>query len=256
MQFIGFVNTVSLPDSVLPYGLYVREIDLTPVNKYGVDMRVRKLIRYCPNLVSITLGQATSVKADTLQLMGRYCQNVHTLEMGGMISFPFMFDCDFSGMIGLRRLSLLTTPVQSTSLNTIPSSIRHLQIAQLDALQHGEFVTFLKQHPRLISLSVKRCRHINSDFAALILQLPKLSILELIGPEVNDESLKGFFDIPTQLHTLILRQTQITDATLRMFADGCLVVQNLDITNNAHVSQRGIDALLRKKKFEKISSNL
>ncbi|KAI9483080.1 MAG: hypothetical protein EXX96DRAFT_647859 [Benjaminiella poitrasii] len=256
IQFIGFVNTISLKDGALSYGLFVRTLDLSPVNKYGVDMRVRRLIRHCPNMVSITFGQATSVKADTLQLMGRHCHNVHTLEMGGIQSFPFMFDCDFSGMMGLRRLSLMTTPLQSNSLDTIPNSILHLQIAHMDALYHDEFVSFLKNHDHLVSLSVRRCRHLNTDFSAFIGHLPKLTALELAGPEVEDKSLKGLFDIPTELHTLKLCHTQISDGTLEALAAGCLVVHHLDISHNSGITPFGVQSLMRKKQFKQITTSL
>ncbi|CAO0796268.1 unnamed protein product [Mucor circinelloides] len=253
IQFIGFINTIALKNPVLPYNLYVRHIDLTPVNKYGVDIRVRRLIKYCPNLSSIQLGQATSVKADTLQLMGKYCYNVQTLEMGGLQSFPFMFDCDFSGMLSLESLSLSTTPLQSASLNTIPRSISQLQISQMDALEHDEFARFLKHHQQLVSLSVRRCKHLNKDFATLIGHLPILDVLELSGPEIDDEGLKEMFNIPTQLKTLRLCHTQISDTTLEAIAAGCLVIQHLDIAQNTNVTQYGINSLLRKKQFQQLT---
>ncbi|CAO3632870.1 unnamed protein product [Mucor fragilis] len=253
IQFIGFINTIALKDPVLPYNLYVQHIDLTPVNKYGVDIRVRRLIKHCPNLSSIQLGQATSVKADTLQLMGKYCHNVHTLEMGGMQSFPFMFDCDFSGMLNLESLSLSTTPLQSASLNTVPQSISQLQISQMDALEHDDFASFLKHHQQLVSLSVRRCKHLNKGFASLIGHLPILDVLELSGPEIDDEGLKEMFNIPTQLKTLRLCHTQISDTTLEAIAAGCLVVQHLDIAQNTNVTQYGINLLLRKKQFRQLT---
>ncbi|KAI7899811.1 uncharacterized protein BX663DRAFT_519591 [Cokeromyces recurvatus] len=257
IQFIGFVNTISLHDPLFPYGSYVRNLDLTPVNKYGVDMRVRRLIKHCPNMVRIRLGPTTSVKAETLQLMGRYCHHVHTLEMGGLQSFPFMFDCDFSGMLALKRLSLITTPLQANSLETIPNSIRHLQITQLDALYHDEFIQFLKHHPRLVSLSIHRCRHLNTaDLSAFIPCLPHLSVLELTGPEIGDDNVKGLFKIPIQLHTLKLSHTQISDQTLESLAFGSLTIQHLDISHNVNLTLQGLQFLLKRKKFKQLMTNL
>lgn len=197
-----------------------------------------------------------SVKADTLQLMGRYCHSVHTLQMGGMQSFPFMFNCDFSGMLGLRILSLYMTPLQSSSLNTIPITVKHLKISHMDALQHDEFETFLQGHSMLESLSVRRCRHLNKSFASLIGGLPKLDMLELAGPEINDDGLKDMFHSNVQLSTLKLCHTQISNATLEALATGRMVVQCLDISNNTQITQSGVDALLRKKKFEQFTCNL
>lgn len=228
----------------------MKDIDLAPVNKYGVDIRVRKLIRYCPNVVTITLGHITSVKADTLQLMARYCRTVHTLQMGGIQSFPFMFDCDFSGMTGLRNLSLTTTPLQSSSLQTLPTSIRHLQLIQMDALQPNELTSFLERHCKLITLSIRRCKHITGNFAQLMKQLPLLKELEVSGPEVNDAALKGLFDIPAVLHTLRVCHTQITDSTLDALTNGRLVIHHLNISNNANITKIGIEALLRNNQFK------
>jgi hypothetical protein len=188
--------------------------------------------------------------------MGRYCRNVHTLQMGGMQSFPFMFDCDFSGMLGLRILSLYMTPLQSGSLNTVPKTVQHLQISHMDALQYDEFQEFLQDHSNLASLSVRRCRHLNQRFASLINALPKLDVLELTGPEINDAGLEDMFRTNIQLRTLKLCHTQISDATLEALAAGCLAVQCLDISDNAQITQLGVNALLRKKKFEQFICNL
>ncbi|KAG2200587.1 hypothetical protein INT46_008717 [Mucor plumbeus] len=253
IQFIGFVNTISLKNPVLPYNLYVRHIDLTPVNKYGVDVRVRRLFKHCPNILSIQLGQATSVKADTLQLMGKYCHNVQTLEMGGLQSFPFMFECDFSGMISLKSLTLSTTPLQSISLNTMPTSLCHLEITQMDAIEYSELAEFLEHHQHIKSLSIRRCKHLNKDFATLISQLTMLDVLELSGPEVDDDGLKDVFNITTQFKSLKLCHTQISDTTLEAIAAGCLVVKHLDIAQNTNITQYGISSLLRKKQFKKLT---
>ncbi|KAI8638561.1 hypothetical protein BD408DRAFT_422874 [Parasitella parasitica] len=185
--------------------------------------------------------------------MGKYCHNVQILEMGGMQSFPFMFDCNFSGMLNLESLSLTTTPLQSASFGTIPNSICHLKIDQMDALEHDEFAEFLKCHQQLVSLSVRRCKHLSRGFAALIGQLPVLDVLELSGPEINDNGLKELFDIPTRLRTLKLCHTQISDKTLEALATGCLEVKHLDIAQNTNVTQHGINALMRKKRIEQLT---
>ncbi|KAI9354002.1 hypothetical protein BD770DRAFT_429130 [Pilaira anomala] len=253
MQFIGFVQTISLPNPLLPYNLYVREINFESVNKYGVDMRVRKLIRYCPNIINITFGYSTSVKANTLQMMSKYCQKVQTLQMGGIQSFPFMLDCDFSGMTNLRQLSLTTTPIQSLSLQTLPVSLRQLQLVQMDALNHQELIQFIQHHPKLTSLSIQRCKLIHQAFVDIITQLPGLNELELYGSHINDLSLTGLFHIPMTLNKLTLCYTQITDATLDAIANGCLVVNHLNIiAHNQSITQFGINCLLKKKQFMSI----
>lgn len=231
----------------------MKDIDLAPVNKYGVDIRVRKLIKYCPNIVTITLGHITSVKADTLQLMARYCRTVHTLQMGGIQSFPFMFDCDFSGMTGLRSLSLTTTPLESSSLQSLPTSIRHLQLIQMDAIKPTELSNLLERHSELITLSIRRCKHITSNFAQLMVQLPLLKELEVHGPEINDTALKGLFDVPGVLHTLRVCHTQITDLTLDALTNGRLVIHHLNISNNANVTKTGVKELLRSKQLKKLT---
>lgn len=253
LQFVGFINTISSPDSLLPYGLFVRHIDLSPVNKYGVDARVRKFIKNCPNVTSLSFGQITSVKAETFQLLGRCCKNVRDLEIGGIQSFPFMFDCDFSGMISLRSLTLTTTPLQSASLHTLPVSIRHLNLVQMDALQYDELSTFLQQQPHLWSLSIRHCKHIKSKFSQLVEKLPELNELGLYGLEVNDDALKGLFDLPVTINTIKLCHTQISNCTLEAITNGKLVIHHLDISNNANLTKSGLESLLRKKKFKTVT---
>lgn len=253
LQFVGFINTISSPDSLLPYGLFVRHIDLSPVNKYGVDARVRKFIKNCPNVTSLSFGQITSVKAETFQLLGRCCKNVRDLEIGGIQSFPFMFDCDFSGMISLRSLTLTTTPLQSAFLHTLPVSIRHLNLVQMDALQYDELSAFLQQQPHLWSLSIRRCKHIKSKFSKLVETLPELNELGLYGLEVNDDALKGLFDLPVTINTIKLCHTQISNCTLEAITNGKLVIHHLDISNNANLTKSGLESLLRKKKFKTVT---
>ncbi|KAI8094643.1 hypothetical protein BDF21DRAFT_448794, partial [Thamnidium elegans] len=253
LQFIGFVLTISLPNPLLPYNLYVQEINFESVNKYGVDTRVRRLIKYCPNITNIKFGQATSVKTDTLQLLGKYCQSVKTLQLGGIQSFPFMLDCDFSGMSSLSNLSLTATPIQYSSLQTIPASIRHLKLMQMDALYHEDLIQWTQTHRQLTFLSVGRCKHLSQKFVELVAELPYLTDLELYGTEINDTSLLGLFDIPIVLNTLSICHTQITDTTLQSLSNGRLAIDHLNIidTNNS-ITEYGIHSLLKKKKFKTI----
>lgn len=253
MQFIGFVLTISLPDPLLPYNLYVQEINFESVNKYGVDNRVRRLIKYCPNITNIKFGQAASVKSDTLQLLGKYCQSVKTLQLGGIQSFPFMLDCNFSGMSSLSNLSLAATPIQYSSLKTIPTSICHLKLMQMDALYHQDLMQWTQTHRQLTFLSIGRCKHLTQKFAELVAELPRLTDLELYGTEINDTSLLGLFDIPITLNTLSICHTQITDTTLQSLSNGRLVINHLNIINtNNSVTEYGIHSLLKKKKFKTI----
>ncbi|OBZ84644.1 hypothetical protein A0J61_07307 [Choanephora cucurbitarum] len=255
IQFIGFVNTISLENSIFPYGNYVQEIDLTPVNRYGIDLRMKRVILYCPNLIRIKLGDTTSVSADTIQLMGRFCNKVKSLEMGGMISFPFMFDCDFSGMTQLRSVSLLTTPLQATSLTTLPTSIQHFSIAHMDAIRPEELILFLKQHPQLVSLAIRRCRHLSTDFVPYLVLLSQLNTLELAGPDIQDANVKSIFDLSLKLHTLKLCRTKITHVTLEALVAGRFVVQHLVLENNSDVSQHAIDVLLKERPDMEITVN-
>jgi hypothetical protein len=204
-------------------------------------------------MANITFGHTTSVKAETFQLMGKYSSSVRNLEIGGIQSFPFMFDCDFSGMISLRKLTLTTTPLQSTSLHTLPASIIDLDLNKMDALRHDELSEFLHHHPNIFTLSIRRCRHIHSNFGQLLQQLPNLNELGLYGPEINDLSLQGLFDIPNNLHTLRLCHTQISYKTLEALTNGRLVVHHLDISNNANISKYELDSLLKTKKFKELT---
>ncbi|KAI8368760.1 hypothetical protein BD560DRAFT_490234 [Blakeslea trispora] len=255
LQFVGFINTISLEKPIFPYGDYVQEIDLTTVNRYGIDVRMKRVILFCPNLIRIKLGDTTSVSANTLQLMGRFCNKVQSLEMGGMISFPFLFDCDFSGMTQLRSISLLTTPLQATSLTTLPSSIRQFSIANMDAIRPEELILFLKHHPQLVSLAIRRCRLLSVDFLPYLVLLSNLKTFELAGPDIHDANMKTIFDLSLKLHTLKLCRTRITHVTLEAFVTGQLIVQHLVLENNLDVSQYAINALLRERPNMKITVN-
>ena len=91
MQFVGFVKTLSSDNCLLPYGTYIHSVDLTSVNRYGINMRAHKLIKHCPNLLSVTLGHPTSVKPSTILMMARHCKKLHSLQIGGLESKFFFF---------------------------------------------------------------------------------------------------------------------------------------------------------------------
>lgn len=236
LQFIGFVASIASKSTVLPYGLFVKTIDLSPVNKYGVDTRVRRLIKYCPNMIELKLGQITSVKAETLQLMGRYCRKVHTLEIGTLQSFPFMFDCDFSGMIQLKSVQLLTTPLQSCSIQTLPNTIQHVTLSQLDAFKYEEFIDFLQNHSAIRTLCIRRCKFLTTNLEIILKLLPNLHSLELYGTEINDLSLQGVFDTCIKLKSLKISCTQITTRTLYSINQGQASIDLLDLSNNPNIS--------------------
>ncbi|KAI8884123.1 hypothetical protein K501DRAFT_148994, partial [Backusella circina FSU 941] len=242
IQFIGFVKTIACPSkyTVISYATYVQHLRLGPVNKYGVDSRVRKLIKYCPNILSITFGPSTTVAATTLQLMGRHCHKIRTVELGALQCFPFMFDCDFSGMKALRQITLSSTPLQASSLKTIPPTIHYFDISFMDALEYDELVGFLKSHRNIQTLKLGQCRYINYNFAKLVILLPHLQTLELTGPEIDDRAIEGLFDLPIKLCSLRICNTQITDKTLGLIEDGCIKIRRLDLSGNIQLTQKSV----------------
>jgi hypothetical protein len=123
----------------------------------------------------------------------------------------------------------------------------------MDALQHNELSEFLHHHPNLLTLSIRRCKHINANFSQLIKQLPNLTELGLYGPEVDDVALQGLFDIPNTVPTLRLCHTKISYKTLEALTNGRLVIHHLDISNNANISKYELNSLLKKKQFKEIT---
>jgi hypothetical protein len=186
-------------------------------------------------MIELKLGQITSVKAETLQLMGKYCHNIHTLEMGTIQSFPFMFECDFSGMIQLKSVQFLTTPLQSCSLQTLPNTIQHVTLSQLDAFKYNEFIEFLQHHQAIHTLSIRRCKFLNTNLKIILRLLPNLHTLELHGTDITDHSLRGVFDTCAHLKSLKLSSTQITTNTLKCINQGSISIDYLDISNNPNI---------------------
>jgi hypothetical protein len=164
-----------------------------------------------------------------------------------------MFDCDFSNLKSLRRITLTSTPLQADSLHTLPNTVEHIEISQMDALVHSDLVKFLKSHVNLKTLKLSRCRHINKQFAELLTLVPALRSLELIGPGIDDKGLKELFDMPRALKLLRLHHTQISDETLESLANGCLNIEHLDISHNSQISQLGITRLLKQKETNRIT---
>ncbi|KAI7898185.1 uncharacterized protein BX663DRAFT_490322 [Cokeromyces recurvatus] len=246
LTFVGFVKTITSINTILPYGLFVRSIDLTPVNKYGIDMRAHRLIRCCPNIVKMTLGHPTTLKTETIQDIAKYNTKLHTLSMGGLESFPFMLDCDFSRLRELQHVVLKTTPLLSSAFMTLPKDkLKSIRLIQMDAIKPDELLLFCQLHPNLQLLAIENCKALFTEELGEVLAkllIPhkytacsKLRQIELVGRQVTDESLTAFFkNIPqrTQLYKLKLFNTSVTSKFLNsvLYPNSSIQVENLELT--------------------------
>ncbi|KAK4509111.1 uncharacterized protein ATC70_007461 [Mucor velutinosus] len=224
LTFISFVKTVTSCNSILPYGSFIRSIDLTPVNKYGIDMRASKLVKCCPNIVEMTLGHPTTLKTETIREITKYNTRLHTLCMGGIDSYPFMLDCDFSGLAQLQHVTLKTTPLLASAFMTLPPrKLKSMNLVQMDAVTHQELLDFCQTHPRLQCLTISNCRdlltlELGNTLAKLLTPhhpaaCLELRTIELEGQQINDQTLFDFFNnVPrgTKLRKLKLTDTSIT----------------------------------------------
>lgn len=246
MTFIDFVKTVTSSSRILPYGLFIRSIDLTPVNKYGIDMRAHRLMRCCPNIVQMTLGHPTTLKSETIREIAKYNTKLHTLSMGGIESFPFMLECNFSQLHQLQHVTLTTTPLLASSFMTLPAKkLKSMRLVQMDAVTPQELLAFCQSHPKLQSLSIVNCRALNSPelghVLAKVLTMHdplanhELHTIELVGPQMTDENLNPLFqNVPkgSRLKHLKLQDTHITKALMVFCPHQYLQIENLELVNN------------------------
>ncbi|KAI8390219.1 hypothetical protein BD560DRAFT_380294 [Blakeslea trispora] len=240
LAFIGFVKTITSLQSLLPYGLFVRSIDLTPVNKYGIDMRAHRLFRCCPNIVEMTLGHPTTLKSETIREITKYNTRLHTLSMGGIESFPFMLECDFSGMKRLEHVTLKTTPLLSSSLMTLPAKqLYSIRLIQMDAITPDELLMFCQSHTNIHTIAIANCRGLLVPALGTVLakltNLLELKKIELEGNQVTDAVLCDLFSqVPkgTQLKQFKLINTHITSNFILNLPKQHLQVHHLEIINN------------------------
>ncbi|CEP14364.1 hypothetical protein [Parasitella parasitica] len=250
LTFISFVKTVTSPNPILPYGSFIKSIDLTPVNKYGIDMRASKLVKCCPNIVEMTLGHPTTLKTETIQEITKYNTKLHTLWMGGIDSYPFMLDCDFSGLSQLQHVTLKTTPLLISALMTLPQKkLKSMKLIQMDAITPQELLDFCRSHPRLQSLTIVNCRNLfNAELGYTLAKLLtphhpaaclELMQIELEGLLINDKQLFDLFNIVpkgTKLKKLKLSDTSITaDFIKPILCDDSTVplkVAQIELQNN------------------------
>ncbi|ORZ22204.1 hypothetical protein BCR42DRAFT_405705 [Absidia repens] len=258
VPFIGFYNTIVSKRQILPYGEFIRSLDMTAINKYGVDMRAHELIQRCPNLQSVTLGHPTSLKPATIQWLARNCKRLRTLSVGALESFPFMLECDFSSLDGLETMVFSTTPLLSSSLLTLPRTLKELHLVRMDTLDTDTMITFFQHHHErqrnesnhecITRLAIHRCPRLLNGMTKW-LPLNQLKWLSLSGPDICDDHV---IDVLTQrgsLDTLVLDNTQITTKTLdflnsfttgnsRTSAAGqcSLKIKHLHLTKNINVA--------------------
>ncbi|KAI9323670.1 hypothetical protein BX666DRAFT_99389 [Dichotomocladium elegans] len=251
LQFVGFVNTVSSPCKFLPYGKYVRVIDLATVNRYGIDTRVNKLIRHCPNLQSISLGHPSTVKPETIRLMAKYCKRLNILHMGGLESFPFLLECDFSGLRCLKEVTINTTPIDGAALNSLPPTIEKVRLVHLDSIDNAAIERFCTTHPRVQLFSLDQCRYLANEVTRVVAsgKMPALKHLELAGSNVDDTTIESLLNSPSLiLDAFRLCNTHVTDATIEALCADRLKVRHLDIAHNALITENAKKALLQTRK--------
>ncbi|CAO3631382.1 unnamed protein product [Mucor hiemalis] len=248
LTFIGFVKTVTSPSPILPYGLFVRSIDLTPVNKYGIDMRAHRLIRCCPNIREMTLGHPTTLKTETIREIAKYNKRLHTLSMGGIESFPFMLECDFAGLQQLQHVTLKTTPLLATSFMTLPKILKSIRLIQMDAITPSELLLFCQGHSKLQSLAIVNCRVMTDNLGEALAKLItpheplaclELQEIELVGQQITDDNLNALFSrVPkgTRLKSLRLYNTSVTKSLFVFAGHQCnLKINHLDLINNRYL---------------------
>ncbi|KAI9489444.1 hypothetical protein BDB00DRAFT_612303 [Zychaea mexicana] len=248
LQFVGFVKVVSSDNPLLPYGAYIRSVDLTAVNRYGIDMRAHKLIKHCPNLLSVTLGHPTSVKPSTIMMMARHCKKLHSLQIGGLESHPFMLECNFACLKSLRHVDIHTTPLTGSSLNSLPITLERVRLMKLDSLEDQDLATFVKNRKKsLKSLAIIRCVRFKGRISDVLQPLTHLEQLELVGATIDDKRMEGLFDLPFTLKSLRLCDTQISEQTILALAAGRLKVHHLDISHNPLLTDDCVKSLLLKR---------
>ena len=242
---MGFVKTITAERPTLPYGAYIHSVDLTKVNRYGIDMRAHKLIRHCPNLLSVTLGHPTSVRPSTVRMMAKYCKRLHSLQIGGMESFPFMLECDFSELGSLRSVDIYTTPLTGASLNSLPPNVERVRLTRLDGLEDADLALFMEMRKgTLKTLKIDGCARFKGPIADVLRPLEHLERLELVGSTVDDQRMEGVCDLPFKLKSLRLCNTLVTDRTILALAAGRLKVAHLDISHNPLLSDDCVKSLL------------
>ncbi|KAI9255216.1 hypothetical protein BDA99DRAFT_562483 [Phascolomyces articulosus] len=245
LQFVGFVKVVSSENPLLPYGAYIHSVDLTSVNRYGIDMRAHKLIKHCPNLLSVTLGHPTSVKPSTIMMMARHCKKLHSLQIGGLESHPFMLECNFSRLHSLKRVDIHTTPLTGPSLNSLPLGLERVRLVKLDGLEDDDLITFTNQRKETLkSLAIIRCIRFKGPIVDVLTPLIHLEQLELVGETIDDKRMEGLFDLPFTLKSLRLCDTQITEKSVSSLAAGQLKVHHLDISHNSLLTDECVRPLL------------
>jgi hypothetical protein len=196
---------------------------MTAINKYGVDMRAHELMRRCPNLQSVTLGHPTSLKPITIRWMASHCKQLRTLSIGALESYPFMLECDFSSLVGLRTIIFTTTPLLCSSLLTLPWTLQELHLVRMETLDTATMIAFFehhrqrqeqdRDHGRITRLAIERCRRLVDDMTTWI-PVHQLNWLSLSGRDIKDDHILAILSMRGDLDTLMLDNTLITTRVL------------------------------------------
>jgi hypothetical protein len=244
LGFLGFIKTVTGHNTLFCYGDFIRSIDLTPVNKYGVDPKAHRLMQRCPYIESVCLGHPTTLKSETISKIAKYNTSLRSLSMGGLESFPFMLECDFSGLLQLEHVTLTTTPLLPASFMTLPN-LKSLTLVRVETIKSNMLLAFCQSHPRLRSLVIDNCRALTPGLGQVFVKLltkdspyycHALKVIGLSGHCIDNLTLNTlFFDVPreTRIEKLTLSNTSLTSMDLLKRA-------NLKVTNFQNVNLKRV----------------
>ena len=159
-----------------------------------------------------------------------------------------MLETNFSSLNSLKHVDINTTPLTSSSLNSLPLGLERVRLVKLESINDQDFTTFIQGREEILkSLAIIRCLRFKGNIVNLLKSLEHLEQLELVGENINDKSVEGLFDLPFTLKSLRLCDTQITEKTTSALAAGRLKVHHLDISNNSLLTDENIRPLLLKR---------
>ncbi|KAI8876196.1 hypothetical protein K501DRAFT_289013 [Backusella circina FSU 941] len=195
----------------------------------------------------MTLGHPTTLKAETIREIAKYNTHLHTLSMGGIESFPFMLDCDFSALKQLRHVVLRTTPLLNSAFLTLPAeTLRSIRLVQMDAITPENLLQFCQSHARLRVLAIEKCRALTTGLGEALAKLitpnnttyycRELKEIELNGHDITDENIKALFiNVPagTGLYRLKLINTSLRSLDILRYSH--LRIRHLEVSNNRYL---------------------
>jgi len=159
-----------------------------------IDNRALEYIGKLKSLETLELYDCVKIDDDGLKFLEKCSQMRHlclsgtSISASGLVSLETMF-MPYLESLHLTRCSHLVASPFSLALRKLSKNLKKLQLRYLYCVNEEVLRAISESFPRLESLNLTDCRHVNDSGISFLKIMPSLCILKLGGTSISDNGI-------------------------------------------------------------------